>query len=92
MAWAGAGAEQGFAAGDGTDEDNVGQGDGRLCQVATGEWRLVNLCEGEEAIEEALKPVGASFRRCGAFARQTDRKKGGDGACAHGGQVAKPSC
>jgi hypothetical protein len=55
-----AGSKQGFAVGSCADKDDVGDGDGRFGKIAAGEWSLVSFGEGEEAVEEALDPSGAS--------------------------------
>ena len=89
MAGASGGAEQGFSAGDGANEDDVGDGDGRLGEVAAGQLGLVGLGQGKQAVEEAARPMTAS--RAGGWrklARKAEGKKGGDGTCAHGGQIA----
>lgn len=83
MAGAGAGAEQGFAVRNCAGEDDVGDGDGGLGEIAAGQRNFVLVGEGEEAIEEAVEPFA------GELARQAKREKGGDGARAHGGEVAQ---
>lgn len=55
-----AGAEQGFSAGNPANEDDVGDGDGGLGQVAAGERGFVGCGEGEQAVEEALDPGRAA--------------------------------
>ena len=56
VAGAGAGAEQGFAAGNRADENDIGDGDGRLGEVAASQRGFVGLGEGEQAVKEAGKP------------------------------------
>jgi hypothetical protein len=53
MAGAGGGAKQGFPAGNRADEDDIGDGDGRLGEVAAGERGFVGRGQGEQAVEEA---------------------------------------
>jgi hypothetical protein len=53
---AGAGAKQGFSAEERADKNDVGQGDGRLREVAAGQRDFVGRGQGEQASEEALEP------------------------------------
>jgi len=63
MAGAGAGAEQGFRARNCAGKDDVGDGDGRLGEIAAGERNVVLVGEGEEAIEEAVEPFAGELAR-----------------------------
>jgi len=60
-------AEQGFAAGNRADEDDVGDGDGRLGEVAAGERSFMGGGQGEQAVEECVYPSrpGGSCRAAG---------------------------
>ena len=89
MARAGGGAEQGLSAGNRADEDDIGDGDGRLREVAAGQRGFVGGGQGEQTVEEALDPGGFSARGYCQLARQAKGKKGCDGTGAHGGQVAE---
>jgi len=89
VAGPGAGAEQRPPAGDRADEDDVSDGDWRLGEVATGKRGSVGVCQGEEAVEEAVYPGAGAAGGPGQLTGETQREKGGDGACAHGGQIAE---
>jgi hypothetical protein len=89
VARAGGGAKQGLSAGNRADENDVGDGDGRLGEVAAGQRDFVSGGEGKQAIEEVLDPGGFPARGYCQLARQAEGKKGGDGTGAHGGQVAE---
>jgi len=52
-----AGAEKSFAARRRSDEDDVGNGDGRFAQVAAGERRFEGGGEGKKAVEETIEPL-----------------------------------
>ena len=84
-----AGAQEGSAAGNGADEHDVGHGEGGFGQIAAGKGGFIRPGEGEEAVEEALKPGGPAAGGGGELARQTQGKEGGYGTSTHGGQVAE---
>jgi hypothetical protein len=56
VAGAGGGAEQGFSLKNAADEDDIGYRDGRLGEVAAGQWGFVSAGECQKAIEEAVHP------------------------------------
>lgn len=94
IAGAGAGAEEGAAFGNGADEDDIGEGEGRLGEVAAGEGRFVVVGEGEQAVVEAVHPGFLLGRALvgggkGELAGQTEGEECGDGAGTHGGKVAE---
>ena len=60
-----------FAGRDSAGKDDVGDGDGRLGEIATGQWGIVGVGEGEEPVEETVEPSA------GELAGQTEGKKGG---------------
>ena len=64
-----AGAQEGSAAGNGADEHDVGDGEGRFGQIAAGKGGFIRPGEGEEAVEEALKPGGPAAGGGGEIAR-----------------------
>ena len=92
VAGAGAGAEQGSAARHGTDQNNVGDGEGGFCQVAACQGRTVGCSQGQKAVEEAVHPGGLATVGDGERSRQSQREKGGYGTRSHGGQVAEAAC
>jgi hypothetical protein len=69
MAGAGTGAEQGFSAWNCSDKDDVGQGDGRLGEVAAGQGGLMGSGQGEQAVKEALEPGRSVAGSSSEFAR-----------------------
>lgn len=69
MAGAGTGAEQGFSAWNCSDKDDVGQGDGRLGEVAAGQGGLMGSGQGEQAVKEALEPGRSAAGSSSEFAR-----------------------
>jgi uncharacterized protein len=101
VAGAGGRAAQGFSSGNRAKEDDIGDRNGRLGEVASGQRGFVGCGEGEQAVEEVGKPGGLSGlgeRRWpsaaagwsgGKRTRQAQGKKCGDGTSAHGGQVAE---
>ena len=54
-----AGAEQGMAAPNRAGKHDVGDGDGRLGQVAAGQKGFIGLGEREKSVEEAFNPSSA---------------------------------
>ena len=89
MARPGCGAEQGSSMWNSADEDDIGDGDGRLGEVAAGERDFVGCGEGEQAVEEGLNPCGTAATWDGELPGHSEREKSGDGTSAHGGQVAQ---
>lgn len=83
-----AGTQQGFASGNPANEHDVGHGYGRLGQIAARKRCFVSCRKSEQALEKSLNPRGTPSRLDREIAGQTERKKGGDGTRAHGGQVA----
>ena len=69
VAGAGTGAEQGFPSGECADKYDVGQGDGRLGEIAAGQRGLVGRGQGEQAVKEALEPNRAVAGSFSEFAR-----------------------
>ena len=53
---AGAGAKQGFVAWDGAEEDDIGDGQRGLTEIATREGGVVGSGEGKQTVEEAVGP------------------------------------
>jgi hypothetical protein len=84
-----AGAEQGASARHGSNQDDVGHGNGGFGQVAAGQWSLPRHCQGQQPVEEALYPGSPARASHGQLSRHSQRKKGGHGTSAHGRQVAQ---
>ena len=77
-------AENGPAAGNGSQDHNVGEDfSGRLCRISSGERHTELLGEGQEAIEEAVDPS------LGQLGRDGEGKEGRERFAPHGGDIAE---
>jgi len=91
IAGTGSGAQEGFASGNGADQDDVGEGDGGFGQVTSGERDAGAFRESQQAVVKAGHPRDAAAAGAGEGGRQAEGDEGGEGARAHGGQIAEPA-
>ena len=89
VAGAGCGAQEGFAAGDSTDQDDVGEGDGGFGQISAGQGDAGGVGKAEQAVVEAGHPGDAAAAGANEGGRQAEGDEGGKGARAHGSQIAQ---
>ena len=84
-----AGTQEGFSAGNGADQDDVGEGCGGFRQIAAGKGDAGGFREAEQAVIEAGHPGCAGTAGVNQGGWQAKGDEGGEGARSHGCQVAQ---